>query len=202
MPVTPQWMPLVAAASIRPSICFTVEDSTPTKEGVSSDLSSTSPRSGWLNSEGFGARLALPEVARQPLLDGRPDGLGHPPTQEQGRGPSSKKPQDVNTTLLTPGTWQPFLPQHPLGKRQRAGARVWTGRPETPLPRAWITAWPPCCGIPLERGHVVPVIVIHSSKLLRLKRISSSTRRSYYSSTATRHCLVVAALADRLTNFS
>jgi hypothetical protein len=88
----------------------------------------TGLRSRSLNSEGLGARLALPEVAQQPLPDGQPDGLGHPPAQEQGRRPSSQKPQDVNTTLLAPGTWQPFLPQHPLGKHQWASARVWTRR--------------------------------------------------------------------------
>jgi hypothetical protein len=56
----------------------------------------------WLNFEGLHARLALPKVARQPPPDEQPDGLGHPPTQEQGRGPLSQKSRDKSTTLLTP----------------------------------------------------------------------------------------------------
>jgi hypothetical protein len=108
------------------------------------------PGSGWLNSKGLGACLALPEVARQPLLDERLDGLCHPPAQEQGRRPSSQKPQDENTTLLAPGTWQLFLSQHPLRKHQWASAQVWTKRPKTPPPRARIAAWPPRCGGPLQ----------------------------------------------------
>jgi hypothetical protein len=37
----PQWTPLMAVASMRPSICFTIDDRATTREGVSSDLSST-----------------------------------------------------------------------------------------------------------------------------------------------------------------
>jgi hypothetical protein len=100
----------------------------------------------WLNYEGLGACLALPKVARQPLPNGRQDGLDLSPAQEQGCRPSNQKSQGVNTIVLTLGIWQPFLPQHLLGKRQWASARVWTRRPGTPPPKVWITAWPPRCG--------------------------------------------------------
>jgi hypothetical protein len=90
------------------------------------------PGSEWLNYEGLGAHPALPEVAQQPLPDERPDGHNHSLTQEQGCRPLNHKSLDVNTTPLTPRTWQLFLPRHPIGKRQRASTQVWTGRPETP----------------------------------------------------------------------
>jgi hypothetical protein len=77
-------------------------------------------QTGWLNSEGLVARIALPEVARQPPPGKRLDGLGHPLAQGRGQKPSTKKSQGVSTALPAPKTWQPSPPQPSPGKLQRA----------------------------------------------------------------------------------
>jgi hypothetical protein len=81
----------MAAALTQPLISSTDGDNATAREGISSGLPSTGTQPGWLNSKELHAHLVAPEVTRQPPSDERPDGLGHPPAQEQGRRPLRQK---------------------------------------------------------------------------------------------------------------